>query len=171
MHRISRCQKGSNGFSRAQAHRKNYINWSIKQLNLDEVKEIGYENVVNIRKGKNTSSFMKSWTFTEIRTAVERRCEEEGVLLSEQGSIYRSQRCSGCGFVHKKNRNKKQFACIECGHHLDADLNGALNHEANLISIPFSLLSMKLNMTGFYWLEIGLFDIHGEEITVPQQQN
>ena len=171
MRRISKCKKGSKGFKRAQDHRTNYINWSIKQLNLTDVNEIGYENVINIRKGKNVSNFMKSWTFTTIRTAVERRCEEEGVLLTEQGSIYRSQRCSSCGFVHKKNRIKKEFKCTSCGHHLDADLNGALNHEAELVSIPYALMSMKLNATGFYWLESGLYDLHGEEITVPQQQN
>jgi transposase len=171
MHRISKCKKGSKGFKRAQDHRENYINWSIKQLNLADVNEIGYENVVNIRYKKNSSRLMSAWTFTTIRTAVERRCEEEGVLLSEQGSIYRSQRCSSCGFVHKKNRSKKEFKCLECGHHLDADLNGALNHEADLNSIPYALMSMKLNTIGFYWLESGLYDLHGEEITVPQQQN
>lgn len=168
MRKISKCKKGSKGFERAQDHRTNYVNWSIKQLNLTDVNEIGYENVINIRKGKNSSRLMSAWTFTTIRTAVERRCEEEGVLLTEQGSIYRSQRCSSCGFVHKKNRNKKEFKCTSCGHHLDADLNGALNHEAELNSIPYALMSMKLNMIGFYWLESGLYDLHGEEITVPQ---
>lgn len=171
MWKLTRCQKGSKGFSRAQKHRTNYINWSIKQLNLEDVKEIGYENVVNIRKGQNTSKFMQTWTFTEIRTAIKRICEEEGVLLTEQGSIYRSQRCSSCGYVHKKNRNKKSFVCGHCGTSLDSDLNGALNHELELFDIPFSLLSMKLNMIGFYWLESGLYDLHGEEITVPRQEN
>lgn len=170
MQKLSRCKKGSNGFKRAQEHRKNYINWSIKQLNLDDINEIGYENVKNIRFGKNQSNFMKSWTFTTIRTAVERRCEEEGVLLTQQSSIYRSQRCSSCGFVHKKSRNKKQFTCTQCGHCLDADLNGALNHEVDLLDIPYALLSRKLNIVGFYWLEYGLYSIDGEEITVPQQE-
>ena len=171
MQKLSRCKKGSNGFARAQDHRTNYINWTIKQLNLDDINEIGYENVKNIRYGKNTSTFMKSWTFTTIRTAVERRCEEEGHLLPQQSSIYRSQRCSSCGFVHKKSRNKKQFTCAQCNHSLDADLNGALNHEVDLVDIPYVLLSRKLNMTGFYWLESGLYLISGEEITVPRQEN
>ena len=171
MQKLSRCKKGSNGFKRAQEHRTNYINWSIKQLNLDDINEIGYENVKNIRYGKNQSNFMKSWTFTTIRTAVERRCEEEGVLLTQQSSIYRSQRCSSCGFVHKKSRNKKQFTCTQCGHCLDADLNGALNHEVELPDIPYVLLSRKLNVSGFYWLESGLYSIDGEEITVPRQEN
>lgn len=171
MQKLSRRKKGSKNFAATQAHRTNYVNWSIKQLNLDEINEIGYENVVNIRKGKNQSNFMKSWTFTTIRTAVERRCEEAGVQMTQQSSIYRSQRCSSCGFVHKKSRNKKQFACTQCGHCLDADLNGALNHEIDLFDIPYNLLSRKLNMAGFYWLESGLYSIDGEEITVPQQQN
>ena len=171
MQKLSRCKKGSKGFNRAQDHRKNYINWSIKQLNLDDISEIGYENVINIRKGKNQSNFMKSWTFTTIRTAVERICEETGVQLTQQSSIYRSQRCSSCGFVHKKSRNKKQFTCTQCGHCLDADLNGALNHEVDLPDIPYVLLSRKLNISGFYWLESGLYSIDGEAITVPQQEN
>ena len=171
MQKLSRCKKGSKGFNRAQDHRKNYINWSIKQLNLDDISEIGYENVINIRKGKNQSNFMKSWTFTTIRTAVERICEETGVQLTQQSSIYRSQRCSSCGFVHKKSRNKKQFTCTQCNHRLDADLNGALNHEVDLPDIPYVLMSRKLNTVGFYWLESGLYSIDGEAITVPQQEN
>ena len=171
MQKLSRCKKGSKGFNRAQDHRKNYINWSIKQLNLDDISEIGYENVINIRKGKNQTNFMKSWTFTTIRTAVERICEETGVQLTQQSSIYRSQRCSSCGFVHKKSRNKKQFTCTQCDHSLDADLNGALNHEVDLPDIPYVLLSRKLNISGFYWLESGMYSIDGEAITVPQQEN
>lgn len=171
MLKLSRCKKGSKNFADAQDHRTNYINWSIKQLNLDDINEIGYENVKNIRYGKNQSNFMKSWTFTTIRTAVERRCEEAGVQLTQQSSIYRSQRCSSCGFVHKKSRNKKQFTCTQCHHTLDADLNGALNHEVDLADIPYVLLSRKLNIAGFYWLESGLYSIDGEEITVPRQEN
>ena len=171
MQKLSRCKKGSNGFKRAQDHRKNYINWSIKQLNLDDINEIGYENVTNIRYGKNQSNFMKCWTFTTIRTTVERICEETGVQLTQQSSIYRSQRCSSCGFVHKKSRNKKQFTCTQCSHTLDADLNGALNHEVELPDISYVLLSRKLNIAGFYWLESGLYSIDGEEITVPRQEN
>lgn len=171
MWKLTLCKKGSKGFARTQKHRTNYINWSIKQLNLEDVKEIGYENVINIRYKQNTSKFMQTWTFTEIRTAIKRICEEEGVLLTEQGSIYRSQRCSSCGYVHKKNRNKKTFTCGHCGTSLDSDLNGSLNHELDLFDIPFSLLSMKLNLIGFYWLESGLYDLHGEEITVPRREN
>ena len=167
MQKISRLTKGSKAFARAQAHRTNYINWSVKQLNLDDINEIGYENVKDIRKGKNSSNLMKAWTYTEIRTAVGRLCEEAGVQLTEQGSIYRSQRCSDCGFVHKKNRNKKTFRCIHCNHELDSDLNGALNHEVDLVEVPYSILSLKLNMKGFFWKESGMFDLNGQEIAVP----
>jgi len=171
MQKLSRCKKGSKNFADAQEHRTNYINWSIKQLNLTDINEIGYENVKNIRYKQNTSNFMKSWTFTTIRTAVERRCEEAGVQLTSQSSIYRSQRCSSCGFVHKKSRNKKQFTCTQCSHTLDADLNGALNHEVELSDIPYVLLSRKLNTVGFYWLDSGLYSIDGEAITVPRQES
>ena len=171
MHKVTRCQRGSKGFARAQKHRANHINFAVKQLNMSDINEIGFERVHNIRHGKNTSKLLKAWTYTIIKTAIVRRCDEAGVQFSEQSSIYRSQRCSSCGFVHKKSRKGKDFTCTACGHHLDADLNGAINHEIDLPDIPFSLMSMKLNISGFYWLKTGMFDVHGEEITIPQQQN
>ena len=171
MARVARCERGSNGFKRATAHRTNYINWAVKQLDFTGISELAYENVRHIRKGQSTSRYMQGWTYTAIRTAVEAICTETGVQLTEQSSIYRSQRCSICGFVHKKNRAKKVFKCRECGHELDADLNGAMNHESDLPSVPYSLMSMKLNLSGFYWLGSGIYDLHGEEITVPPPKN
>jgi hypothetical protein len=165
--RLVRCVKGSNGYKRAQRHRTNYINWSINQLNFDDISEIGYEDVKDIRKGKNSSALMKGWTYTEIASKMEDRCASEGVLLTKQGSIYRSQRCYSCGYVHNKNRNKKLFSCLHCGHTDDADLNGAKNHSVDIDSIPFDVMCLGLNKTGFFWKETGLFGASGEEITVP----
>ena len=57
--------------------------------------------------------------------------------------------------------------CRSCGEILDADLNGALNHEADIPPIPFSFSRLQLNKSGFFWLETGLFDSAGQELTVP----
>jgi transposase len=53
--KLTRKQKGSKAFKRTQEHRTNYINWSINQLNLSEIKEIRYEKMSNFRYGKHTS--------------------------------------------------------------------------------------------------------------------
>lgn len=160
-------QKGSKGYRRTQTHRTNYINWSINQLNFDDIRELGFEDVKNVRLGKNTSADLKGWTYTEIASKIEDKCLNEGVLLVKQGSIYRSQRCSECGFVHKGNRKGKIFMCRKCGHEDDADMNGAKNHSVDIQPIPFSLMRLKLNLTGFFWLSGGCYNLDGEEITVP----
>jgi putative transposase len=41
---------------------------------------------------------------------------------------YTSQRCSECGFKHKKNRKTQaSFKCLRCGFKLNADINAARN--------------------------------------------
>jgi len=92
-----------------------------------------------------------------------------GVRLVEQSATYRSQRCSGCGWTQKSNRKGKEFICHVCGECHDADINGALNHEADLYQLPFGLSQQKLNRSGFYWLESGIFDFAGQAITVPDE--
>lgn len=165
--KLSRCKKGSNGFRRAQAHRTNYTNWSINQLNLKEIKEIKLEKLFQVGKGQRTSRFLSHWCYKQIHDKLLDRCESEGIKFTEQSNVYRSQRCSDCGFVHKSNRKGKEFICHECGVIHDADINSALNHEACLVELPVGLRHLKLNKTGFFWTTTGLFDSNGQEITVP----
>ncbi len=56
--KLTRKKKGSKAFLRAQNHRKNYIRWSVNQLNLSGVSEIRLENIKNLRKGKATSALL-----------------------------------------------------------------------------------------------------------------
>ena len=165
MQTLARRKKGSKGYGRAQKHRENYINWSIKQLNLENVREIGFENV---RGNIQTNRFLSAWCFTTIEKAIEDRCLEEGVLLVKQNSPYRSQRCSQCGFVHKANRKSKLFKCRQCGFEIDADLNGAINHELELIALPNGLFRSGVNRKeGFYWKPTMVHTMDGEVLTVP----
>ena len=51
---------------------------------------------------------------------------------------------------------------------MDADINAAKNHEADLPAIPHSTEFSKLaNTEGFYWLSSGLFRMDGSELRVP----
>ena len=164
---LSRKRKGSKSFGRAQAHRTNYINWSIGQLNLHDLKELRLEKLYQMRTGERTSRNLGHWTYTAINAAVINRCEELGVQVVEQSATYRSQRCSDCGWTQKSNRKGKEFICRACGATHDADINGALNHEADLYRLPVGIWQLQLNRAGFYWKTHGLFDSAGREITVP----
>jgi len=165
--KLSRKKKGSKGFRRAQAHRTNYINWSINQLNFQDVKEIKLEKLFQMRKGQTTSRFLSHFSYKQIHDKLSDRCEWSGITFTEQSNVYRSQRCSDCGFVHKSNRKGKEFICRECGVVHDADINSALNHEADLVELPVGFRHLKLNKTGFFWNPRGIFDLNGQEITVP----
>jgi hypothetical protein len=165
--KIARKKKGSKAFKRAQSHRTNYINWSIGQLNLDDIKEVRLEKLIDVRKGKRSSKYLNSWTYTEINAKVNSMCQDLGVPVIEQSSVYRSQRCSDCGWTQKSNRAGKQFVCKQCGVIHDADINGACNHAVDLYQLPFGFSQLQLNRAGFYWLESGLFDVIGQALTVP----
>ena len=162
MDKLARRKKGSKGFKRAQEHRFNYINWSINQLNLTNIKQINLEEVINIPK---LSRLMTHWCNPLIRDKVLMTCEEREVLAKLQSCAFRSQRCSHCGLVLKANRRGKIYCCSGCGHNDDADFNASCNHKAELPDVPEFLRRSGFNKTGFYWLENGFFDMNGNEIT------
>jgi predicted RNA-binding Zn-ribbon protein involved in translation (DUF1610 family) len=159
MRKLASKKKGSNNFKKAQSHRTNFINWSLNQLNLTNIKELRLEKVWNIGYKSKTSRLMQHWTNTLIRDKVEAVCEENGVRLIHQSSTYRSQRCSGCGVVRKANRKGKLYTCKHCGLQIDADYNASLNHIVDLPEIPYTLRKLQMNRgNGFYWLETGFYE-------------
>jgi transposase len=159
---LSRRKKGSKGFGRAQTHRKNYINWSINQLNFDGVREVRFEKIYQIRKDKRSSRKLSHWTYPLIKSKLVRLSEEKGFLFTEQDNKFRSQRCSQCGWVHKTNRKGKMFRCTnaDCGFATDSDLNAASNHESELYPIYKGdkvCLEKTNHSTGFFWSKEGVF--------------
>lgn len=162
--KLSNKKKGSKGFKRVQELRKNYINWSINQLNLSGVKQLNVEKIKNIRKGKRVDRFRSGWTYTLILDKLKRYCEEQKVSVKEQCCIYRSQRCNGCGLVCKSQRKGKLYSC-KCGYVNDSDLNASLNHEVDLPNVDFMYHSNH-NKSGFYWNVDGIYDLNGNEFTV-----
>jgi hypothetical protein len=168
---LSKCKKDSKRFKRKQDERKNFINWSINQLNFENIKHIKLEKIWNIGYKNRTSRLMSHWTNTLIRDKIKSRCEENGVHFTEQSCTYRSQRCSSCGMVCKSHRKGKIYKCKECGLEIDSDLNAALNHEVELPDIPWELRRERKNIKGFYWVESGFFDINRVEFRVPLTKN
>ena len=167
--KLARKIKGSKAFGQAQEHRINFINWSINQIDLSNIKEIKLEEIINITYKRKTSRLMSHWCNTIIRDKLRSKCEEKEVLLTLQSSTYRSQRCYSCGWVQKANRKSKQFQCRNCGRVSDADLNAAENLTLELPKIPYDMRNQKLNLKGFFWKSEG-FSLDGEEFTVPLSQ-
>ena len=170
--KIARRQKGSKGFKRAQAHRKNLINQAVNLLAQifnfeDDVAEVRLEKLRRLGEGKKKSRKLQAFNYADLRHKIERKCIETNVDLTETSNAYRSQRCSLCGFVHKKNRlnGGEEFKCLKCGYTADADMNSAKNQVANLPPIYVSRRNrdkapLPNHTTGFYWL----CDLDSEEV-------
>ena len=164
--KIARRQKGSKGFKRAKAHRKNLINQAVNLLAQifnfgDDVAEVRLEKLRRLGEGKKKSRKLQAFNYADLRYKIERKCQETNVKLTETSNAYRSQRCSLCGFVHKKNRlnGGEEFKCLKCGYTADADMNSAKNQVAKIPPIYVSRRnrdkaspSLPNHTTGFYWL-------------------
>lgn len=181
LEKLRRKQKGSKAFHKTQQERTNIINQAINKLNFDNIKELRLEDIKQLRhkkktkylknkKNKITQERLLHWTYPLIKRKIESKCKENGVRFSLQSSFYRSQRCSSCGLVLKKNRRDKLYSC-SCGVKMDSDLNAAKNHECDLPVIPSRFLGSGLNKLGFYWLESGLFDLEGGSLQSPLAEN
>jgi len=168
--KLALCKSGSKGFARAASHRKNHINWLVKQLNLSNIKELKLENVENIKFGVCVSRLLKHWSNPLIRDSLIKLGEEQGVLVTLVDNEYNSQRCNKCGWVQKSNRKGKVFHCKHCHHEDDAYANASKNIliRHTLFELPFGFRSLRKNLKGFFWNQNGLFSKIGEEITVPQ---
>ena len=161
--KIARKQKGSKGFKRAKEHRKNLINQAVNILAQifnfeDDVTEVRLEKLRRLGEGKNKSRKLQAFNYADLRYKLERKCIETNVRLTETSNAYKSQRCSLCGFVHKKNRlnGGEEFVCLKCGFALDADFNSAINQIAELPQLYHNRTLYPNNSTGFYWLSSGV---------------
>ena len=159
--KLSKKKKGSKAFLKSQSHRKNYINWSINQLNLKNVNIVKCEKIKNLRYKQSVSRYMSSWTYTDIFDKLQRKCEEQNVSLVRISPTYTSQRCFTCGWVCKKNRKGKSFKCVKCDYSYDADLNAAKNISLNLREIGKKERLLQKNRNGFYWT------VEDQELIVP----
>jgi transposase len=155
--KMARQKKGGKAFNKSQKHRVNYVNWSVKQLNLGQYKEIRLESNKNIKYKNSTSKSLRHWSWTEIHKSIVLVGEELDVSIQLQPSSYKSQRCFSCGWVQKGNRVGKRFTCNQCSHTDDADVNGAKNNTVDLPVISKSFRDSKPNKEGFYWLETGTY--------------
>jgi transposase len=152
--RLARKKKGSNGFKRTEAHRTNYINWSLNQLNLSGVATVRREKIKGMRKGIRTSRKLSHWNYGELLCKLDAKLNDAGVQVIKSSPTYTSQRCFSCGWVRKGSRKGKQFKCLSCGYTADADLNAAKNISLWLPAISKEQRLRGENKTGFYWFPL-----------------
>lgn len=162
--RLCKKQKGSKSFQRTRQHRKDYINWAIKQLNLNNIKTIKLENIKNLRKNIKSSRLLSHWTYTDIFEKLDSICFDAGVQIEKINPTYTSQRCSVCGWTRKANRKGKQFKCTSCGFMRDSDLNASINISFNLKPLGKKERQQQINRKGFFWLAVG------QETMIPDVQ-
>lgn len=96
---------------------------------------IAFEDLSQIRrlarKGTKTSrrrrNMLNQWPFSQLQEFTAYKAAAKGVRVVMVDPAYTSQRCSRCGYVDKRNRDRARFDCLRCGHSDDADHNAAPN--------------------------------------------
>jgi transposase len=164
--KIKRKKTGSKAFHKAVEHRDNYIGWAVNKLNFSNIREIRIEKVTNFRHKKRVSKKLNYFGEKVIMERCYKKCQRNGVRIVEEDSAYKSQRCSCCGIVLKSNRKGKRYCCKHCSFQADADFNSSLNQKASLPSLRKYLRHLD-NKKGFFWKAEGLFNLDGQELTVP----
>ncbi|MHC5672302.1 RNA-guided endonuclease InsQ/TnpB family protein [Nostoc sp.] len=122
---------------RLSGRERRFQQWLNHQISYRIIKEarctnaiVAIENLTGIRERTNKQPRKKverrrsnSWSFYQLRYALEYKGIKEGVEVIAVPPAYTSQTCHQC--LHIGLRSDKRFKCGNCGWHGDADLNGA----------------------------------------------
>ncbi len=146
---LKKKKPGSKQYRKVLRHKKNFINETINQLDLSDVKVLQLEKIINLKRGRKHLGKLNSWTYRDIFSKLEGKCEELNVSINRVNPAYTSKRCFLCGYVHKDNRRGEEFKCVGCGYTAHADLNAAMNISLTLPELNFGEVSTD---TPFYWL-------------------
>jgi len=70
-----------------------------------------------------------SWGFLDLARKIAYKAIRKGSCMIQVDPAYTSQACPKCGFVHKRNRDKKihSFVCRSCHYRSNDDRIGAMN--------------------------------------------
>ena len=103
-----------------------------------------FEDLKGIRKqnkGKTINNWLGNWTFYQLEQLVKYKAEALGKIITKVDARYTSQKCSECGNVDKKSRNKDKYCCVKCQHEEHADINAAKNIKQNYLTSLLELSS------------------------------
>ncbi len=96
-------------------------------------------------KGKKLNKWLHSWSFFQLEQLLTYKALSVGKSIVKVDARYTSQKCSQCGNVDKKSRNKDKYCCIKCGFKEHSDINAALNIKQNYL---ISLLALSQKESG-----------------------
>lgn len=80
---------------------------------------------VGAKRGLNAAITASCWGMLERR--VRDKATASRTTVVSVPAAHTSQKCSSCGYTDRRNRHRKDFLCVACGHEDDADINAANN--------------------------------------------
>ena len=98
----------------------------------DTKRSIALEDLTHIRSQvtvrKAQRGRLGKWAFGQLRQFIDYKAQLSGVPTFVVDPRNTSKQCSECGNIDKANRKtQSEFACVECGHTENADINAAKN--------------------------------------------
>ena len=154
---MNRKKKGSNAYKRKIKERDYFINEVINNtFNSFDIQEYSLVHLESNKEIKlNTSNANSHWSLMVLNDKILRICQDNQVDLSHVPSMYKSQRCFKCSFVHRNNRHEEKFKCLNCHHTDDADINASLNDSLKLTYDDLWLFKDCNRSSGFFWYMTG----------------
>lgn len=131
--KISRKSQGSKSFKRSLIERDEFINTTVKSIDISNIKKIIVEDLRNVKhksKGKIRKKFnnkLQRWVYPIILNKLEMISEENGVHFLKINPAFTSQVCSRCQNLDKSSRKGEVYICKNCGLEIDSDINAARN--------------------------------------------
>ena len=88
---------------------------------------IQMEDLTTLKKNKQGDFILDGWAIADLQGKIQYKAVEYGMEVRYIDPQYTSQRCSKCGHIEPKNRESRNFVCLECGFSAHADYNAAKN--------------------------------------------
>ncbi len=70
---------------------------------------------------------IRDCSWGNLKAKIKSVAEKFGLICVDVNPKFTSQKCSHCGHIDKKNRNKERFLCLNCGFFSDADIQASIN--------------------------------------------
>lgn len=82
----------------------------------------------SLKMRKKTAQQFQQIPYATFKKLLAFKCDLYGIEIHFQDERNTSKTCFNCGLVRKANRIKRGlYQCIQCGIHVNADINGAIN--------------------------------------------
>ena len=123
LNKLFKKQQGSKKYNKMLNQIHNYIGYCVNQIDYEELDNIILENLKYIQ----TDTTNRVRNLGLIHQRIKNKCEINRVNLVFINPKNTSRACPICNTVDKKNRNKEQFRCVNCGYECNADINASKN--------------------------------------------